>query len=994
MTLIGKTILHYKILEKIGEGGMGEVYKAEDIKLKRHVALKFLPPHLTRDPEAKKRFIKEAQAASALQHTNICTIYEINKTDEGQIYLSMEYLAGKTLKETIEEDGLTVEATVDIITQAARGLEKAHKKGIVHRDIKPANIMVTEDGVVKIVDFGLAKLAGRTVLTREGTTLGTVAYMSPEQTTGAEVDHRSDIWSLGVTLYEMLSGEKPFKGDYEQAVIYSIMNEAPQAVAELKPEIPVTLGQVVSKALEKTPEARYQQAGDLLDDLKSISAGIVPDEIKVRLRKEKIRKKRKGVLYAVAIVLIIALAATAIWQLFGQKSAVVPIIEDSIAVISFENMTGDVSQDILKISIPNLLITNLENTGFFHVVTWDRLRDLLKQLGRSDEENIGMDLGFELCRREGIAFIVLGSVMKVGDMFATTVDVWDVESEELLKSTRSQGEGMNSIINSQVAELSREIALGMGIAREEVASANLNISEFTTTSMEAYQYFIKGREDFYDQYIKDAIIRLEKAVELDPDFAMAYLYLGYTHNHLMVDLEKGKEYYEKARSLTEKVTEKEKLLIEAEYTKAVEFVREKWLEIMHTIIEKYPREKQAHLELCKYYRASQMYDESIKHAEIVLALDPGRGDAYEDLAFAYTNIGDDKTALEYLEKGSAALPGDPRMNIATGHLYVKMGKIDDAIRKFKTALDLEPDFPIQNYIAYAYAMKEDYSEAFAWCEKFRENPLSEGIKAKGYWLTAFYHRWLGNIEQAIEDSKKAWDIFHGMGNRDFMSEYLLGGLYHERGEMELSRDYFQNWYDGILEMCPPEAIDQRSYAAFFLHHGLGLILLEQGHIESARFHLQEMEALMPRISSPQKHQGYNRFLGLVLIAEESYGEAIFVLKEAPILKMSTLWTTQYLIAFNHDETRALLARAYKQNGDLEGAIEVYGHLTDPNAENRDGRLINPINYYHLAACYEMKGWKSRAVKLYEKFLLLYKDADPVPEEMGDAKKRMENLTIR
>ena len=231
--MIDKTISQYKILSKLGEGGMGVVYKAEDTKLKRPVALKFLPPYLTQDPEAKKRFIKEAQAASALQHNNICTIYEINETDEGQLYISMEHLSGKTLKEKIQENKLTIEETVDIVTQAAQGLKKAHKKGIVHRDIKPANLIVTDDGVVKIVDFGLAKLTGQTKLTQTGSTLGTIAYMSPEQTQGIDVDLRTDIWALGVILYEMLAGEHPFKGDYEQAVVYSILNEDLKQVNDL-----------------------------------------------------------------------------------------------------------------------------------------------------------------------------------------------------------------------------------------------------------------------------------------------------------------------------------------------------------------------------------------------------------------------------------------------------------------------------------------------------------------------------------------------------------------------------------------------------------------------------------------------------------------------------------------------------------------------------------------------------------------------------------------
>jgi serine/threonine protein kinase/dienelactone hydrolase len=262
--MIGKTISHYKILEKLGEGGMGVVYKAEDSKLKRFVALKFLPPDVTRDPEAKQRFVHEAQAASALQHNNICTIHEIDETDDGQMFICMDYYQGETLKEKIKQGPFRIDESVNITVQIARGLEKAHQKGIIHRDIKPANVLITEEGVVKLLDFGVAKLTGQTKLTKEGTTLGTVAYMSPEQIRGEQTSEKTDIWSLGVVLYEMLTGEVPFKGDYEQAVTYSILNENPKPIRKLSPVIDKELENIVLHTLYKDSEKRYNSCGELV----------------------------------------------------------------------------------------------------------------------------------------------------------------------------------------------------------------------------------------------------------------------------------------------------------------------------------------------------------------------------------------------------------------------------------------------------------------------------------------------------------------------------------------------------------------------------------------------------------------------------------------------------------------------------------------------------------------------------------------------------------
>jgi serine/threonine protein kinase/Tol biopolymer transport system component len=269
-TPIGQTVSHYRILEQLGGGGMGIVYKAEDTRLKRTVALKFLPPELSRDAEAKERFIHEAQAASALQHTNVCVVYDVDETPEGQMFISMEYLEGETLKAKIERGPLRVEEAIDIAGQVAQGLTKAHERGIIHRDIKPANVMVTSDGLAKIVDFGLAKLAGGARLTRTGSTLGTAAYMSPEQARGEDADHRTDIWSLGVVLYEMLTGHLPFPGEHEAALIYSILNTEPEPTAQWRQEIPAGLSYVINRALEKDREERYQTAAEVVSELRRI----------------------------------------------------------------------------------------------------------------------------------------------------------------------------------------------------------------------------------------------------------------------------------------------------------------------------------------------------------------------------------------------------------------------------------------------------------------------------------------------------------------------------------------------------------------------------------------------------------------------------------------------------------------------------------------------------------------------------------------------------
>ena len=348
--MIGETVSHYQILDKLGEGGMGVVYRARDTQLDRTVALKFLPPQISSRAEDKKRFIQEARAAAALDHPRICAIYEIGETDDGQIFLAMGFYPGKTLKERIEERPLPVDEALGIAIQIAQGLQEAHENHIVHRDIKSDNIMVTDKGQVKILDFGLAKLKGVTKLTREGTTLGTVAYMSPEQASGEKVDLRSDIWSLGVVLYEMLSGQVPFKGEYEQAVLYAIMNEEPEPVTGLRTGIPLELERIITKMLAKDPAERYQGMADLVVDLKKVKKdskpGITP--VKKKTRPEiTLKTSRKALVLGVLFLAAITVIAYFIFKGKPEASAppTAPGKMPSLAVVYFENNSGDKNLD-------------------------------------------------------------------------------------------------------------------------------------------------------------------------------------------------------------------------------------------------------------------------------------------------------------------------------------------------------------------------------------------------------------------------------------------------------------------------------------------------------------------------------------------------------------------------------------------------------------------------------------------------------------------------
>jgi serine/threonine protein kinase len=380
--VIGKTISHYKIIKKLGEGGMGVVYKAEDTKLQRPVALKFLPPEWTRDPDAKARFMNEARTASALQHHNICTIHEIDETEDGQLFICMDFYEGETVREKIERGPLKLDEAIELAIQIAEGLNIACQKTIMHRDLKPANVLVTEDGVAKILDFGIAKLGGLTRLTKEGAKLGTAAYMSPEQARGEKVDHRTDIWSLGVVLFEMVTGQLPFKGDYEQAVLYSIMNEEPKSIMAFREDSPSQLTPIVEKTLQKNPIDRYQTTKDLIDELKA-------------LEKSGSSIHEKKVIH-------------------------------TVAVLPFTNMSNDKEQEYFCDGMAEDIINDLAHLEGLHVVA--RTSSFAFKAKNLDIREIGMKLGAHS--------IVEGSVRKAGNRLRITAQLINVADGHHLWSER------------------------------------------------------------------------------------------------------------------------------------------------------------------------------------------------------------------------------------------------------------------------------------------------------------------------------------------------------------------------------------------------------------------------------------------------------------------------------------------------------------------------------------------------------------------------------
>jgi TolB-like protein/predicted Ser/Thr protein kinase len=537
----------YEIVEELGRGGMGIVYKAHDTKLKRGVALKFLPQELTHISELKERFMREAQAAAALDHPNICTVYEFDETEE-KTFISMAYIEGQSLKKKIEQGPLELAEAIRIAIQTAEGLQEAHKKGVVHRDIKSANIMVDERGQAKIMDFGLARMSGGTLLTQEGMAMGTIAYMSPEQARGEEVDRRSDIWSFGVVLYEMFSGQLPFKGDHEQAVVYSLLNEKPKPVTDLREEIPASIEQVIDKAMEKNPENRYQNIDELLDDLKSISEGIVPEEIKARLRKAKLLRRKRTILYGGVAGFLIIMTLLALGVFTGHAESI-----DAIAVLPIDNLTGDAEQEYFALAATDELIGQLSQISALRVIS---RTSVMAYKGK--EKSLP-----EIVQELNVDALVEGTVLQVGDSVRVRVQLIKAfpEEQNLWAQTYDRDIAGVQVMYREMARTIADKARVELTVQEETAFASTH-----QVDPEAYDAYRKGMFHWYkltEHDLEIATQYFELALEKDPNFALAYVGLdgvwgGFRIQGLRPAIEaseKRKVYRQKAMELNPNLPE-------------------------------------------------------------------------------------------------------------------------------------------------------------------------------------------------------------------------------------------------------------------------------------------------------------------------------------------------------------------------------------------------------------------------------------------------------
>ncbi|NIM90183.1 MAG: tetratricopeptide repeat protein [Candidatus Aminicenantes bacterium] len=728
-----------------------------------------------------------------------------------------------------------------------------------------------------------------------------------------------------------------------------------------------------------------------------------PEKIPLTTEAIATKFRLKKLFLFISVVIAFIIAGVLIWQLLLRNTPANPFSQTlSVAVISFENQTGDDFYDYLNKVIPNLLITNLEQSGYFRVASWERLHDLLKQIGKEDVDVIDKDLGFKLCQMDDIEALIIGSFTRAGEMFATDLKVLDVETKRILKSVNSRGKGEESIIQSQIDELCREISQGIGISENRLERAPFRIADVTTNSLDAYYNFLRGYECYVNINFEDSRTYLEKAIELDPSFSMAYLYLGYSLWALGENKAKD-EALSKAKNFSARATEKERLFIDG-WMALYENDLDESFRIFKKMAERYPKEKKAHQSLAEIYFAKELFDLAFEEYDKALELDPSDKRTLQNIIIAYSESGNYEKAIEYINKYISVSSNDYFALNLTGSVYFKMGKLDEALAIYNEASEAYPDFGPDWKISYIHALKEDYPEATR-CIDRSINEASPFDKSWLYFIESFYQYWIGSLERSKSNLIRQIDEADARAQVSSISplhtranvSWMMGWISYDRGEYELCRKHFKTWFDIYMEdvlqnLHPNDVAARKTLQTALYYFYLGLIDLKLGEIESAKSRLVEINSLMPDILSRFKTwiSFYHDILKTeILLAEGDVKKAITTgEKSSPLGSAPELG---FLVLYNVPFLKDVLARAYRKNGEIDQAIAEYKRLItfDPRREER--YLIHPKHYYRLAELYEKKDMKREAIGNYEKFLKLWHDADPDLPEVIEAKKRLSEL---
>ena len=942
--MIGKSIGHFTIIRKLGSGGMGSVYLARDEKLERNVAIKFVSDQFG-DTDARRRFEREARAIAALNHPNILTIYELGEHD-GAPFIVLEYIDGKTLDTILADGPLSKEAALSIANDVARGLAAAYRNGVIHRDIKPSNIMVASDGCAKILDFGLAKLLTSSKYTQTKITLGTLNYLSPEQVSGNEIDGRSDLFSLGVTLYEMLTCKRPFSGEYEAAILYSIVNEDP---APLPTELRA-LQPVIDRVLAKNPDERYQSAEELLTDLEAALAD-----------KPVTAPKRNRILsYVLALVPI--LAVIALWLTRGIRPD-----GDSgrareatrLAVMYVENLADPEDSRRLGKIASNLIATDLAGVPDIHIVPPHRISDAFSNLGYPPDGSPDHGTAARVAGVVNAPWMLMGHILQDHPGLIISFELIDVALDEVIATRRisgAAGESIFDVVDRLTDALRRELDIP-----ESALAADLPVSEKTTSSEEAYRLYLEGlrRQLRFEQH--EAFDYFEKSIAADSTFALAYYGLS---NSTFLDYSAKIRMIDKSLEYSGALPRRDRMIIKALHAGLHgDYKLEEAL--YDTLIVECPDDKYVFFRYGGLYYGRKDYKRSLELYNRAIELDPTYADALNRVAYIHYRLGDHIKALLTINKCiEVADPNDPNPYDSRGELLSMMGHLDEAIESMEKALSINPDFVSRDRLARLYSFRGDYEKADSLYSTYLssewrwERSVGRNLRSMQFILQGKFKEALHRIDEAI-----------GADMADTLSLEL------ESPEQQYGETKWKYFYKAIvyeeLGMLDSALVEIRQ-SGWWKNHIHARILMKLGDERRADSLLADSKDYFVRTT----------IAGWIYLLRGESNKAIEELTSG--LEFSNP-DAVFIARYN-------LGRCLLETGDFEGAVKILKSAEEYyNVDRIHWPLASIKIHYYLGHAYAESGQIDEAIEQYERFVYLWRDADPVPVSLTDARERIKTL---
>jgi len=976
----------YQIIEELGKGGMGKVYKVFDQEVQAKIALKLIKPEVSADKNTIDRFRNELKIARDISHKNICRMYDLGR-EAGNYFITMEYVSGEDLKSFIRRSRqLVVGTAIFIAKQICEGLAEAHRAGVVHRDLKPGNIMIDREGNAKIMDFGIARSISVKGITGAGVMIGTPEYMSPEQVEGKEVDKRSDIYSLGIVLYEMLTGQVPFEGDTPFTIGVKQKSEIPKDPRGLNAQIPQDLSRLILRCLEKEKESRYQNADELKANLEKIEKGIPTADRPVPKRKTVTSKpitltiSRKKFFVPLSILVAIAIIGIGLWRFLPKHQIAPPPSSDkpSLAIMYFENNTGNESLDHWRKGISDLLITDLTQSKYLRVLGGDRLFNILSQLNQLEAKSYSSDILREVTVRGRVNHIVRGNFSKAGDIIRIDIVLQEANTGEPETSERVEGKGEESIF-SMVDELTRRIKANFKLSAEEMAAdSDKDVEKITTSSPEAYKYYLEG--DRYDNILGDtrkAIQFYEKAVAIDPGFATGYLALSIAYWKLGIR-SKEIEYLKKAFELKEKVSDRERYLIEAEYYSQSEKTYDQAINAFRSLLEISPDDTWGNNDLGWLYLHIEEWDKAIERFEVNIKNRDPSFTSYQMKADSYCAKGLYDKAKEVIENYLHNFPDSAAIRLFLARCHFREGKLDLALIEINKALSISPISPyLIDFKADLLMCTGDLINAEKECQKLVRTEEPDSYM-KGLFRSAQLRLLKGQYSEAINLVREflRFGAKNGItGNRSFVHQ-ILAYMYWKSGHFALSLEELNEAWKTAVER---EDLNSQRETLYYQ----GLVNLEMKAISRAEKIRNDLGKLVEQGLNKKHIRYYYHLAGLIELEKENFPQSIDYIEKALTFDLHGFQKAAMFVDS--------LALAYYKSGDLDKALKEYERIAELTTGRSVGGDIYAKSFYLRGKIYEKKGMRDKAADGYRKFLDLWKDADPGTPEVEDARERLAGL---